>query len=207
MRLIIDGKEIEARSEQTVLLAAREHGIEIPTLCYHPDLSPDGSCRLCVVEVEGYSHDPPACCLSAADGMVVRTESLRLQRVRKTLLEMLLSRYHDAGYAAADRAETEFEHWVRRYGAQLPAASQPRHVINSDPNPFVWVDMNKCILCTRCVRACEEVQGCFVWSVAERGDQSSIVAGVGTTMLEARCESCGACAAYCPSGALDHKPS
>ncbi|MBI4631198.1 MAG: molybdopterin-dependent oxidoreductase, partial [Chloroflexi bacterium] len=80
-----------------------------------------------------------------------------------------------------------------------------QHKVNSDPNPFVWVDFNKCILCTRCVRACAEVQGRFVWRTSERGASTQIAAGLGTTMLEARCESCGACVAYCPTGALDNK--
>ena len=84
---------------------------------------------------------------------------------------------------------------------------QPRYPINSDPNPFVWVDMNKCIQCNRCVRACAEVQGRFVLGLAGRGRDRQIVAGTGTTMLDARCESCGACVAYCPTGALDNKMS
>jgi formate dehydrogenase major subunit/formate dehydrogenase alpha subunit len=83
----------------------------------------------------------------------------------------------------------------------------PRQPVNSDANPFVWVDLNKCIQCTRCVRACAEVQGRFVWSMAERGFDTHPVAGADTDMLDARCESCGACVAYCPTGALDNKMS
>jgi formate dehydrogenase major subunit/formate dehydrogenase alpha subunit len=98
---------------------------------------------------------------------------------------------------------------VKAYGidparAQRPA---PRYPVNADPNPFVWVDMNKCILCTRCIRACAEVQGRFVWSLAERGFNAQVVAGADTDMLDARCESCGACVAYCPTGALNNKMS
>ena len=103
--------------------------------------------------------------------MVVRTETPALAESRRFVLEMLLRRYADAGYAAGDRDETEFQHWVRHYGARLPEGVRPaaRYAVNSDPNPFVWVDLNKCILCTRCVRACEEVQGRFVWGVGYRG--------------------------------------
>lgn len=207
--LTIDDRVVEARSGQTVLEVARENGIEIPTLCYHRDLSTTGSCRLCVVEVDGFARHVTSCTLEATEGMVVNTESPALFRARKGVLELLLYHYHDAGYADKDRNETEFERWVRRYGAGVPEPfrAQVRYEVNSDPNPFVWVDMNKCILCTRCVRACAEIQGRFVWGVGERGAEARIIAGPDTTMLDARCESCGACVAYCPTGALDDKMS
>ena len=151
----------------------------------------------------GRLHQP------ASDGMVVRTETPALAESRRFVLEMLLRRYADAGYATGDRDETEFEHWVRRYGARLPDGRPAGRAlaVDSDPNPFVWVDLNKCILCTRCVRACEEVQGRFVWGVGYRGDDAKLVAGAGHHLLDARCESCGACVAYCPTGALDDKMS
>jgi formate dehydrogenase alpha subunit len=200
---------VDAREGQTVLEAAREAGITIPTLCYHRDLSVDGSCRLCVVEVEGLHRQAIACALPVNEGMVVHTETPALAESRRFVLEMLLRHYVDAGYAAGDRDETEFEHWVRHYGARLPEGARPKapYAVNSDPNPFVWVDLNKCILCTRCVRACEEVQCRFVWGVGYRGGEAKIIAGLDTTMLDARCESCSACVAYCPTGALDDKMS
>jgi formate dehydrogenase alpha subunit len=204
----INDKKLQAAAGCTVLEAARQAGIVIPTLCYHPDLSVDGSCRLCLVEVEGQPGQFAACTLPVSDAMVVRTETPALAESRKFVLEMLLKRYADAGNAASVRDQTEFMHWVRRYGARSPDHLHRRnHLVDSDPNPFVRVDLNKCILCTRCVRACNEVQGRFVWNVGYRGDESRIIAGLDTTMLEARCESCGACAAYCPTGALDDKMS
>lgn len=206
-RVTIDGRPVDVAEGLTVLEAAREAGVTVPTLCYHKDLPLDGSCRLCVVEVDGARAPAASCTLPVSDGMVVRTETPALAESRRFVLEMLLRRYADAGYAAGDRDETEFEHWVRHYGAKPPASPAPCHLVDSDPNPFVWVDLNKCILCTRCVRACADVQGRFVWGVANRGDASKIIAGLDTTMLEARCESCGACVAYCPTGALDDKPS
>jgi len=207
--LTINDRPIEAVAGQTILEAARANGIVIPTLCYHPALPIVGSCRLCIVEVEGARTPQAACGLVAREGMIVRTETPALARDRRTILELLLANYRDAEYTAADRDDTEFEHWVKLYGAQCPPGSTPRpqRKVNSDPNPFVWVDMNKCILCTRCVRACADVQGRFVWRPNGRGARTDIVAGLETTMLEARCESCGACAAFCPTGALDNKMS
>jgi formate dehydrogenase major subunit/formate dehydrogenase alpha subunit len=130
-------------------------------------------------------------------------------QTRRDILELLLQDYADAGYAAGDRESTEFERWLKRYHVRRPDAAAPplRHAVNSDPNPVLWVDWNKCILCTRCVRACAEIQGRFVWGVSDRGHRSRIVAGADTDLLNARCESCGTCVAYCPTGALDDKPS
>ncbi len=205
--MTINGQTVEAREGQTILEVARDAGISIPTLCYHRDLSPDGSCRLCVVEVEGVRGQPAACTTLAGEGLKVRTETPALAESRRFVLQILLHHYHDAGYAAGDHEEMEFEHWVRHYDARLPEGVLPhaRYPVNNDPNPFILVDLNKCILCTRCVRACEEVQCRFVWGVGYRGDDAKIIAGLDTTMLDARCESCGACVAYCPTGALDDK--
>jgi formate dehydrogenase alpha subunit len=208
-QLTINGRSMTAGEGQTVIEAARDAGITIPTLCWHPDLSVDGSCRLCVVEVEGMRSPAAACSLPVIDGMIVQTETPALIDSRRFVLQMLLRHYADAGYAFRDRDETEFEHWIRHYNVRLPDGVAPiaRDVVNSDPNPFVWVDWNKCILCTRCVRACAEIQCRFVWNVGYRGDEAKIIAGLDTTMLEGRCESCSACVAYCPTGALDDKPS
>lgn len=205
----IDGKKIEVPEGMTVLEAAAQAGITIPTLCYHKDLSPHGGCRLCVVEVKGARTPLASCTLPVSEGMEVTTESPILRESRRTILQLLLSTYHDAGYAANDGRPNELEQWARVYGLDPyeAMAKAPRYSINSDPNPFVWVDLNKCILCGRCIRACAEVQGRFVWGLAERGYDTRIVAGMDETMLEARCESCGACVAYCPTGALDNKPS
>jgi formate dehydrogenase major subunit/formate dehydrogenase alpha subunit len=205
----INGREVTVEEGVTVLHAAEKLGITIPTLCDHPDLHPYGGCRLCVVEVKGARFPMASCALPAAQGMEVTTESRELTKSRKALRSFILSTYQDTGYRATQR-ETQFLHWVRHYRltSQLKKSSQPgRFPVGGDPNPFLWVDMNKCILCTRCIRACAEIQGRFVWSLAERGYHTRVVAGADTDLLSARCESCGACVAYCPTGALDHKMS
>jgi formate dehydrogenase alpha subunit len=205
----INGQTFQAAEGITVVEAARTRGIEIPTLCNHPDLKPVGSCRLCLVEVEPRGNLATACTLQVQEGLSVRTETPRLVEIRKAILELLLEDYADAGYAAGDRDATEFERWLAFYGVRRKAGSSARlrFPINADPNPVLWVDMNKCILCTRCVRACAEIQGRFVWGVGERGHRARIVAGADTGLLEARCESCGTCVAYCPTHALDDRMS
>ena len=204
--LKINGESISAQEGKTILEVAKEHGIEIPTLCYHQDLTSVGSCRLCLVEVEGWSGQVAACTLPVSEGINVQTETPSLKSARKMTLELLLQSYCDSGEGGID---TEFMQWVDHYGARLPEGveAKTRYKIDSDANPFVWVDMNKCILCTRCVRACTEIQGRFVWGVAGRGHETRVISGANTTMLEARCESCGACVAYCPTGALDNRMS
>ena len=209
LNLTINDQPIEAKEGQTILEVAHSHGITIPTLCYHKDLSPAGSCRLCLVEVEKWRGHVAACTTQATQGMVVRTETLALIQSRRLILEMLLQNYVDAGYSSRDEHANEFLAWVRHYQVVLPQGYTPtsRYRVDSDPNPFLWVDLNQCILCTRCVRACAEIQGRFVWGVGQRGYEAHIIAGANSDLLDARCESCGACVAYCPTGALDNKMS
>jgi formate dehydrogenase major subunit/formate dehydrogenase alpha subunit len=211
--LTINGQTLEVPENTTVLKAAEQAGIIIPTLCHHKDLTPYGGCRLCSVDIQGMRLPATACTMLVSPGMVVQTESPALTRYRRTILELLLVRFYDAGYTHNGKTKPEldsqFAHWVHYYGIDMKSAMarEPFRQIDSDPNPFIWVDKNKCIMCTRCVRACAEVQGRFVWTQAYRGYDLRIVAGADTTMLQARCESCGACVAHCPTGALDNKIS
>ncbi len=208
-KLTINGTLVEAPEGATILEAARQAGITIPTLCHHPDLTPFGGCRLCVVELKGERRPVASCTLAAADGMVVRTESPLLRRERRKVLALLLSAYYDARPQAPGENENELIRWARLYRVSISRAMRPRprYPIDSDPNPFIRVDLNRCILCTRCVRACAEVQGRFVWGLQGRGMDTQLAAGLGETMLAARCESCGACVAYCPTGALESRLS
>ena len=207
--LTINGTPVDVPEGTMLLRAAEKLGITIPTLCDHPDLTPYGGCRLCLVEVKGVRGLAAACALPVGEGMEVKTESDAIYKYRRATLELLLFAYHDRGYPDGQKDETQFMHWVRHFGLD-PAKDQsptPRYQSDSDPNPVVWVDRDKCIFCSRCIRACEEIQGRFVWTRAKRGFNSEISAGANTDLLSARCESCGACVAYCPTGALDNKPS
>jgi formate dehydrogenase major subunit/formate dehydrogenase alpha subunit len=207
--LTINGAPVEVPEGTMVLHAAEKLGITIPTLCDHPDLKPFGGCRLCLVQVKGVRAMAASCSLPVSEGMEVTTDNTAIFEARRQILELLLYDYHDSGYQDGQKEETQFMHWVRHFGLE-PEKSQapaPRYKVDSDPNPVVWVDLNKCILCSRCIRACEEVQGRFVWGLGGRGFDTKITAGANTDMLSARCESCGACVAFCPTGALDNKPS
>lgn len=198
-RLTINGRNVETADGSTVLEAATATGIEIPTLCHHESLKPVGSCRLCLVEVDGWADPVAACVEQVRDGMVIDTESATVVDHRRQVLEMLLSETE-----GVPDPTTEFGRWVDHYSVdRLEAAAVPRQSeVDADPNPFIRVNLNACILCTRCVRACDEIQGRSVWGIAERGAATRLIAGADTTMLDARCESCGLCAAVCPTDAL-----
>ena len=207
IKITIDGMSVEARDGARLLDVARQNGVRIPTLCYHRDLSPTGNCRMCVVEVQGARFLQAACVTTIWDGMVVTTNSPRVMRNRKLTLEMMLANHPRDCLICDSSGSCELQDLAYEYQVEVPAwgSKGTRFQVDSDPNPFVRVDFNKCILCRRCVQACAEVQGRFVLGVANRGFNEMIVAGAGTSMLEARCESCGQCAAYCPTGALSDK--
>ncbi len=202
--LLIDNQPIEFVEGQTILQAAASVGVRIPTLCHHPDLSDVGSCRICLVELNGDERLVPACKQPAAAGAVVRTHPPQVIAARQLVLRLLTAQ---GGFAPPTEhtRETELDQLLREYQIE-PSGEQPaRYVVDSDPSPFLHVDLNQCILCTRCIRACDEVQGRFVWGLAERGHESHIEAGAGVTLQEAACEGCGACAAYCPTGAISDR--
>jgi predicted molibdopterin-dependent oxidoreductase YjgC len=207
VNLTIDQKSLQAREGQTILLAARENALEIPTLCYHKDLSPTGNCRMCLVEVAGQRLLQAACVTAVVEGMQVETRSPKVLQARKLNLELMLANHPQDCLTCDVSGECELQDLAYEYQVSAPewGSQGKRYQPDSDPNPFVRVDMNRCILCRRCVLACSEIQGRDVWGVARRGFEEQIVAGAGTAMLEARCESCGQCVAYCPTGALSNK--
>ena len=182
-------------------------GFRIPTLCYHKDLSPTGNCRMCVVEVKGGRFLQAACVTPVWEGMEIQTHSEKVIRDRKLTLELMLANHPQDCITCDVSGECELQDLAYEYQVAVPewGTKGTRYPVDSDPNPFIRVDMNKCILCRRCVLACAEIQVRYVWGVAERGFEEQIVAGADTTMLEARCESCGQCVAYCPTGALSNK--
>jgi len=207
--LTINNQKVVAPEGSTILEAARESGISIPTLCHHRDLTNIGACRLCVVSVEKARSLQTACTTPVFDGMVVDTESEDARATRRFVLEMLLSDHPNDCMKCEVDGDCELQDLAYEYDVPWPESAGKRHAYDTDPdsNPFVAIDRNKCILCGRCVRACAEIQVRDVWSFASRGFQSKLVAGADESMLEARCESCGQCIAYCPVGALYDKLS
>jgi predicted molibdopterin-dependent oxidoreductase YjgC len=207
--LTINNQRVVAEEGSTILEAARGAGIHIPTLCHHPDLSNVGACRMCVVSVEKARGLQTACTTPALEGMLVDTESQEARETRKFVLEMLLSDHPNACMLCEVNGDCELQDLAYEYNAAWPEHSGARHTypVNPDPNPFVFIDRNKCILCGRCIRACGEIQNRDVWNFAHRGFKTKLIAGADQFMLDARCESCGQCVAYCPVGALYDKMS
>jgi predicted molibdopterin-dependent oxidoreductase YjgC len=207
--LTINGQRVVGEEESTILEAARGAGIYIPTLCHHPDLTNVGACRMCVVSVKNARGLQTACTTPIFDGMVVNTQSEEARETRKFVLDMLLSDHPNDCMICEVNGDCELQDLAYEYNVIWPKQNSARHPyeINADPNPFISIDRNKCILCSRCIRACNEMQNRDVWNFAYRGFKTKLVAGADQFLLDARCESCGQCVAYCPVGALYDKMS
>jgi formate dehydrogenase major subunit len=203
VKVTIDGKEIAAQPGQTVLQAAQAAGIDIPTLCNHPALAPLGACRICLVEIEKQRTLQPACTFQVSDGMVVHTESEKVVETRKFLLELLFSeRNHYCMYCQMS-GDCELQKLAYRYG--LDAWRYPRPYtplpVDATRQHFV-MDHNRCILCRRCIRACQELVGNYTLGLGGRGADTMIVADMNVPFGSSSCISCGTCLQVCPTGAL-----
>jgi formate dehydrogenase major subunit len=189
--------------------AAMEASIEIPKLCATDMLDAFGSCRLCLIEAEGRAGTPASCTTPVAEGMVVRTQSDRLDRLRKGIMELYVSDHavdslDRTKYPDVELLETAEAVGLKevRYGFD---GARHRNPGIDDSNPYFTFDPAKCIVCSRCVRACEEVQGTFALTVSGRGFDSIIAAGMDEKFMESECVSCGACVQACPTGSLLEK--
>ena len=205
--LTIDGHAVAMATGTTLLAAAREVGVPIPTLCHLEGLSPVAACRLCLVEIEGSGKLQPACLTPVAEGMVVHTDTPRLQDYRRTVIEMLFTEGNHVCAICVANGHCELQDRAVEVGmdhSRLPYRHPDRPVDLT--HHLFGLDHNRCILCTRCVRVCDEVEGAHVWDVGWRGEHCRIIAGLNEPWgaVDA-CTDCGKCVQVCPTGALFDK--
>ncbi len=209
IKLTIDGKTIEVQEGTTVLEAAEQAGVYVPTLCHHPQLTPYGGCRMCMVEVEGSRTLQPSCTLPATDGMIVNTSSQKILDARKFVLTLIFSeRNHFCMYCQVSGGDCELQNRAYDEGMthwDLQPNWTPFEVDAS--HEFMVLDNNRCILCRRCVRACSELVGNHTLGFEERGANSLLVADYGVPFGESTCISCGTCVQICPTGAIIDRQS
>jgi formate dehydrogenase major subunit len=198
----INGTSCRLASGHTILHALQFAGIEVPALCHDERLKPAASCRLCLVQVLGEARPVTACSTVIADGMVISTDTPELEAERHTLLTLL------ARHAPRDAVERfpdkPLHRWLAAFGIEPVGEAVDRGRIDSS-HPYLHVDMARCILCYRCVRICDELQGQFVWHALGRGASTHIVPGTAASLRSSACVGCGACADTCPSGAIEDR--
>ena len=217
--LTIDGHAVTVPEGTSIMRAAMEAGVEIPKLCATDMLNAFGSCRVCLVEIEGRGGTPASCTTPVAEGIVVKTQTERLGRIRKGVMELYVSD-HPSGFAIeAGTGGSEFDKVVKsvgltenRYGADGRNHVAPGngslnidYIARDESNPYFTYDPSQCIVCSRCVRACEDVQGTFALTIEGRGFDSRVSPGQMEPFLDSECVSCGACVQACPTDALREK--
>ncbi|MBG0766487.1 MAG: NADH-quinone oxidoreductase subunit [Sphaerochaeta sp.] len=202
----INGIPVEVEAGTTILLAARKAGVTIPTLCYHDDLKPFGSCGLCIVKQEGNAKILRACATPAAEHMSIITHDPELYQVRKTILEMILSTHPSSCLTCIRNGECELQTLAAEFGIR----EQPFDVRLSDrpkdtSSASIVLDPEKCIKCGRCVQVCQDLQGVFALEFIGRGDGTCMAPAAMLQLEDSPCVRCGQCAAHCPVGAIYEK--
>ena len=215
--LTIDGQSVTVPAGTSVMAAAMSMGTAIPKLCATDSLEPFGSCRLCLVEIEGRRGTPASCTTPAEEGMVVRTQSENLSSLRKGVMELYISDHPLDCLTCSANGDCELQDMAGavglrevRYGYEgenhvfakgSDGLANENWLAKDTSNPYFTYDPSKCIVCNRCVRACEEVQGTFALTITGRGFDSRVAAGP-TDFLGSECVSCGACVQACPTATL-----
>ena len=220
VRLIIDGNTIEVPEGTSVMRASMEAGIQVPKLCATDMVDAFGSCRLCLVEIEGRNGTPASCTTPVSEGMVVHTQTGRLKDIRRGVMELYISDHPLDCLTCAANGDCELQDMAGavglrdvRYGyegenhvkARQNGEANPRYMAKDESNPYFTYDPAKCIVCSRCVRACEEVQGTFALTIEGRGFESRVSPGMHESFMNSECVSCGACVQACPTATLQEK--
>ena len=205
----IDGLPATVKAGTTILRAARENGVEIPRLCATDSLKPFGSCRMCVVEVEGRQGYPASCTTRVEPGMQIRTQTEKVAKLRRNVMELYISDHPLDCLTCSANGDCELQDVAGavglrevRYGFD---GENHLEAVLDESNPYFTFDPSKCIVCSRCVRACDEVQGTFALTIEGRGFESKVSASVGESFLDSECVSCGACVQACPTATLMEK--
>ncbi len=218
--LTIDGQRVTVPEGTSIMRAAMEAGTQIPKLCATDMVDAFGSCRLCLIEIEGRAGTPASCTTAAMQGLVVHTQTERLKKLRKGVMELYISDHPLDCLTCAANGDCELQDMAGavglrdvRYGyegenhvfAKSHGAANAAWMPKDDSNPYFTYDPSKCIVCSRCVRACEEVQGTFALTISGRGFDSRVSPGMSESFLGSECVSCGACVQACPTATLTEK--
>jgi len=205
--LTIDGRDVGARDDQTILDVARENNINVPALCHLDGLSDVGACRLCLVEVTGARRLLPACTTYVDEGMQITTISDTLRKYRRMILELFFSERNHICSVCVANGNCELQSLAQELGmdhVEVPYLS-PKLPVDASHERFV-IDHNRCILCTRCVRVCDEIEGAHTWDLMGRGINARVITDLNQAWGDSEsCTSCGKCVHVCPTGALSEK--
>ena len=206
VNVTIDGRKLQAPKSATVLTAAQAAGISVPSLCYHPELRPEGACRVCVVEVEGAKSLVASCVYPVNEGMVVRTNTAAVREARKAVVELLLANHPQDCLSCQRNTNCELQTMAADLGIRKVRFDGVKKNLPLDANnPALVRDPNKCILCGRCIKACSDRQGVNVYSFAKRGFDTVVAPAFEVGLDQAPCTYCGQCASVCPTAAIVEK--
>ncbi|MCF6466084.1 2Fe-2S iron-sulfur cluster-binding protein [Clostridium sp. Cult2] len=201
--LTIDGKKVTVPKDYYIIQAAKKAGIDIPALCYDPNLEIVSACRMCLVEIEGKSKLETSCSTKVKEGMVVYTETEKVVKLRKEILQLLLDNHPNDCLTCQKAGECLLQEYAYRYDVKFREHDGARKLNYVDTSsPYILKDDSKCILCGKCVRTCAQIQGREVLSFAGRGFNTRIVANADFSLEESTCVSCNRCVVVCPVGAL-----
>ena len=207
IKVTIDGQDVKVPMGTTILEAARKMGIKIPTLCYHEDLCISGVCRICVVEIEGMRNLQASCAYPITQSIKVHTHTPKVRQARRHILDLMLSKHYGECYSCVRNKNCELQNLADEYGVDYYRFGHvTERVYGEDKSSYAIIrDMDKCILCRRCVRTCVDLQEVGIFEAINRGDKSEIGTFMGKPMLEQICINCGQCINRCPTGALHAK--